>query len=85
MGVKLKSSFVHCVPVQSTHYNIGDNQCDRCKSRDKKKCYHHDVCDSVTLPQLLSNLEEELGNYCSEHGKCYASVREKSKLHTEGK
>ncbi len=41
------------------------------------------MCDSVLLPQLLDNLETELGNYYEQHGKSYAAVRQKSKIWTD--
>jgi hypothetical protein len=42
-------------------YNMGDLHCDRCKRRGKSKCYHHDACDSVTVSELLFDLQAELG------------------------
>jgi hypothetical protein len=63
-----------------TSYRAGDERCNRCKCRKKKKCYHHEVCDSVRLPVLLQALKDELGRYYEKHGKTYAAV---SKLRTD--
>ncbi len=72
-----------CTKHTLTSYKTDDERCDRCKGRQKKKCYHHAVCDSVTVPFLLQCLEEEVGNYFERHGRTFAAVREKSKLRTD--
>ncbi len=38
------------------------------------------MCDTVTLPQLLHDLEVKLGHYHEQHGRAYATVRQKSKI-----
>jgi hypothetical protein len=64
-------------------YKINDERCNRRKRHQKRKCYHHAVCDSVSVPILLQCLEEELGSYYETHRKSFQTVRQKLKLHTD--
>jgi hypothetical protein len=72
-----------CTRDRLTSYNIGELCCERCKQRGKCKCYHHSVCDSVTVAALLSDLESELGEYYDRCGKQYDEVKKKSKIRTD--
>jgi len=49
-GCKNKKQFCHlcsCTKDSLTHYSVGNFRCDRCKRRNRTKCYHHTVCDSA--------------------------------------
>jgi len=50
--------------------------------KDRKKCYHHDICDQVNVAKLLSDLEAQLGSYYERHGKQFHEIRRRSKLQT---
>jgi hypothetical protein len=63
-------------------YKVEDNRCNRCKTRQKLKCYHHPVCDSISVPLLLQSLQDELGYYHERHQKTFDEIRKKSKLRT---
>ena len=65
-------------------YNVEGSRCNRCKKRGKRKCYHHSVCDSVTVESLMHDLESELGDYYNNYGKQYDDVRKKkTKIKTD--
>jgi hypothetical protein len=76
-------TFCPCTKNNLISYKLNDERCDRCKQRNKNKCYHHAVCDSVAVPVLLQCLEDELGKYYEEHGKEFSVVRQKTKLRTD--
>jgi hypothetical protein len=76
-------TFCPCTRHNLVSYNIDDERCNRCKCRQRRKCYHHAVCDSVSVPILLQCLEEELGGYFETHRKSFQTVRQKSKLRTD--
>lgn len=85
-GCKTKEFFCTLCPCTKhslVSYKIGDERCHRCMHRNRKKFYHHQVCDSVQVPQLLRALEAELSNYHRKHGKSYASVRQKLKIRSD--
>ena len=85
-GCKNKTHFCHLCPCTRhslTSYNIGDNRCDRCKHRGRTKCYHHDVCDTVNVANLLHDLELQLGAYYERHGKHFHDISKRSKLLTD--
>ncbi len=82
-GCKNKKHFCHlcsCTKDSLTSYKIGNLRCNRCKRRNKSKCYHHPVCDTVNVAALLELLEEELGQYHQAHGKTYEEVSRQSRL-----
>ncbi len=59
------------------------DRCDRCKRRNKDRCYHHDVLDTITVTRLLEELEKVLAHYNERHGKTYAEVKLESRLNTD--
>jgi hypothetical protein len=67
-GGGCKSTFFFCLLCscsrdQLVSYKVGEHRCHRCKGRNKNKCYHHCVCDSIQVPVLRDNLNNELGDY----------------------
>jgi hypothetical protein len=76
-------TFCPCTKNNLISYKEHDERCNRCKRRNKRKSYHHAVCDSVSVPTLLQCLEEELGAYHQKYGKEFAVIKEKSKLHVD--
>jgi len=84
-GCKNKTYFCHLCPCTKhslVSYKAGDDRCGRCKLKDRKKCYHHDICDQVNVAKLLSDLEAQLGSYYERHGKQFHEIRRRSKLQT---
>ncbi|MFO0446476.1 MAG: hypothetical protein ACK51L_02295 [bacterium] len=61
---------------------MDDDRCNRCKAKDRRKCYHHQVCDSVHVHTLLQDLESQLGLYYERHGKRYHDIISRSRLLT---
>jgi hypothetical protein len=47
------------------------------------KCFHHQVCDSVSVPALLNSLESQIGAYYEKHGKHYHDIMKRSKILTD--
>ena len=46
----------HCCNIMSNElvkFKILDNQCDKCTSKNKEKCYHWDVTDSAFITVRL--------------------------------
>jgi hypothetical protein len=85
-GCKTKHFFCtlcSCSRDQLLSFKIGENRCERCKRRNKRKCFHHDVCDSIKVEALLQELEAELGDYYSRNGKQFDDVRKRSKIKTD--
>ena len=76
-------TFCPCTKNTLLSYKINDDRCARCKRRNKMKCYHHDMCDSVSVPALLHALEQELGTYYEQHKKTFQAVISRSKLRTD--
>lgn len=76
-------TFCPCTRQSLISYNVGDQRCNRCKRKGKRKCYHHAVCDSVSIASLLNSLEQELGEYHARHRRTYEKVRENTKLRTD--
>jgi hypothetical protein len=72
-----------CSKDQLVSFKVGDQRCDRCQRRNKPKCYHHPVCDSVQVAALLSELESELGEYYTRHKAQYEEVQRKSRIVTD--
>jgi hypothetical protein len=64
-------------------YNVEESHCNHCKKRGKSKCYHHSICDSVTVEALMHELESELGDYYKNYGKQYYDIRKKTKIKTD--
>jgi len=84
-GCKNKTHFCHlcpCTKNELTSYSIGEERCSRCKKRGRLKCYHHRVCDTVSVKALLDDLEAQLGLYYERHGKHYKEIMKRSKLLT---
>jgi hypothetical protein len=76
-GCKTKHFFCtlcSCTRNQLVSFNIDESQCARCKRRNKQKCFHHDVCDSVKVEELLQELEADLGDYYNKCGKHFEEV-----------
>jgi len=85
-GCKNKNFFCHlctCTKDSLTSYSIDNDRCNRCKIRNRRKCYHHEVCDSVKVQSMLDNLESSLGEYYEKHGKTYKEIMEKTQLRTD--
>ncbi len=83
---KMKTFFCHlcsCTKHQLVSYNIGENRCDRCQRRNREKCYHHPVCDSISTEKLLAELEEQLFGYIERYSKSYEDIAKASKLLTD--
>jgi hypothetical protein len=71
------------VPLHNAFIGILKNwfdRCHRCKSREKQRCYHHDVCDNVNIQSLLCDLELQLGSYYEHHQNHYRDIMLRSKL-----
>jgi len=85
-GCKNKTMFCHlcsCTKDSLTSYFVDEFCCDRCKRRERKRCYHHTVCDSVSVPKLLQELESKLGAYHKRHGKTYQQIFSTTKLRVD--
>ncbi len=72
-----------CSKDELVSYKSGEQRCDRCKRRNKEKCYHHPVCDTVQVSVLLSQLEDQLGEYYEQHGSYYDEVIKKFRIVTD--
>jgi hypothetical protein len=84
-GCKNKTYFCHlcaCTKDTLTDYKIGNDRCARCLTSGRLKCYHHNVCDSVSVRQLLTDLDSQLGVYYEKHGKRYQDIISRSRLLT---
>ena len=66
-----------------TSYFVEDSRCDRCKRRQKQKCFHRSVCDRVSVRSMIDDLEIQLGKYYDRHGKTYDEIIKKTKLVTD--
>jgi len=75
-------TFCPCTENSLIHYKVDGDRCVRCQRRNRRKCYHHDVCDSVALPVLLEKLDETIGTHYQWHRKTFEAVSSRSKLHT---
>jgi hypothetical protein len=75
--------FCSCSQHQLVSYKVGEHHCNHCKRRNKNKCYHHCVCDSIQVPVLLDNLNNELGDYYKKYGSHYEAVKRKTKIVTD--
>ena len=85
-GCKNKTFFCTLCPCTKNSlisYKVDGNRCARCQRRNKRKCYHHDVCDSLSVPLLLQRLEESIGTYHQRHRKAFEAVSSRSKLRTD--
>jgi hypothetical protein len=83
---KMKTYFCHlcsCTKHKLVSYNTGNDRCDRCKRRDKNKCYHHEVCDSTRTEMLLQDLEKCVGEYYESYKEQFDEIKKKSKLLTD--
>ena len=67
-----------CTKDTLISFKVDDLRCDCCNRGKKSKCYHHDVCDSITVSRLLSDLEAELGDYYKKYKKQYDVIKQKS-------
>jgi hypothetical protein len=72
-----------CTEDKLMSYNIDELRCDCCKKLDKHNCYHHAVCDSITVEALLSDLNYELGAYYDNYGKQFDDIKMKSRIKTD--
>jgi hypothetical protein len=54
--------------------------CSRCITSNKENCYHHQVCNTITLETVLADLEDSLAEFLSKYGKHYEEVMSKTKL-----
>jgi hypothetical protein len=75
-------TFCPCTENSLIHYKVDGDRCMRCQRRNRRKCYHHDVCDSVAVPVLLEKLEDTIGTYYQRHRKTFEAVSSRSKLRT---
>jgi hypothetical protein len=85
-GCKNKNFFCHlctCTKSTLTSYVVDNMRCDRCKKRNKHKCYHSKVCDSVSVPKMLEELTQHLGEYYTKYGKTYEDILAVSKLRVD--
>jgi len=76
-------TFCSCTKENLLSYRELADRCDRCKRRNKDRCYHHDVLDTITVTRLLEELEKVLAHYNERHGKTYAEVKLESRLNTD--
>jgi hypothetical protein len=84
-GCKNKNYFCTFCPCSKNNlisYKVNDDRCSCCKNRQKRKCYHHPVCYSVSVPLLLQCLQDQLGSHHECHRKTSDEIRKKSKLRT---
>jgi len=82
-GCKTKTHFCHlctCIKDTLTSFTVDDFRCERCKKRNRKKCYHHTVCDTVNAQKVLEVLETQLGDYYNKHGKTFHEISSATKL-----
>jgi hypothetical protein len=85
-GCKTKTFFCHlccCTKNSLVAYKMGNSRCLRCKARHKAKCYHHEVCDTVRVKDMLQDLEQQLGLYFEKHKKTYQDIQSQSRLRTD--
>jgi hypothetical protein len=69
-GCKNKNFFCTLCPCTRNSlisYKVDNWRCNRCKRKGNNKCYHHEVCDSISVEYLLQCLEDELGHYHAMH------------------
>jgi len=80
---KMKTYFCHlcsCRKDELVKFKFGDSRCDRCKKKNRRRCYHHRLCDSVSTQQLLSDLDTELAAYMERCRISFHDIQKKSKL-----
>jgi hypothetical protein len=85
-GCKNKTFFCHlcaCTKSTLTAYLVDDMRCDRCKERNKCKCYHWKVCDKVSVSKMRLDLTVHLGDYYEKYGKRYHDTLVASKLRVD--
>jgi hypothetical protein len=83
---KTKIFFCHlcsCTKHELSSFRSGNLRCERCKRRNKERCYHHDVCDTTLTAKVLLDLEQEVGQYLAEYGKAFDEVQQSTKLLTD--
>jgi hypothetical protein len=76
-------TFCSCPKEKLEAYKEKEDHCNRCIQRGKAKCYHHDVCDTITTSALLEELNSVLGRYVESYGSSYGDVRKISILKTD--
>ena len=83
---KMKHFFCHlcsCTKHNLTSYNTDEDRCDRCKKRNRKKCYHIEVCHSTRTEALLEDLESSVGEYYKLYKNDFHLVMKETKLQTD--
>jgi hypothetical protein len=83
---KMKTYFCHlcsCTKHKLTSYNVGHDRCGRCKKRDRRKCYHIEVCNSTRTEFLLHDLKNSVGQYYDKYEIGYHCVQSETKLLTD--
>jgi len=80
---KMTNHFCHlCAATRDdlVKYQEGDLRCDKCKEKNRAKCYHHAVCDSTTVDAILQSLEASLSDYLRQNGAEYSYILANTKL-----
>jgi hypothetical protein len=83
---KMKTYFCHlcsCRKDELVRYKFGDHRCNRCQAKNRARCYHHALCDSISTDNLLSELDGELKAYMDRCSVSYNEIKKKSKLLTD--
>ena len=78
--------FCHCCTCrrsEKANYKQGASRCERCISKNKQNCYHHDVCDNELLEHHRVELAVHLGENLEEHYHTYDKIEEKSVILTD--
>ncbi len=77
------SYFCHVCPCNSKDilfYTIGENRCDRCKAKEKEKCYHWDVGDKESINKFQEMLDSEITKYLDNIGATLDEIMKATKI-----
>ncbi len=66
-----------CTRHSITLYLVEELCCDRCKQRERVKCFHWSICDEVNVRSMHDELESQLGSYYNRHGQTYEEILSK--------
>jgi hypothetical protein len=77
------SYFCHVCPCNSKDilfFTVGENRCDRCKVKEKEKCYHWDVGDEESIDKFQQMLDREINKYLDNMGATLDEVMKATKI-----
>lgn len=83
---KMKTYFCHlcnCSKHWLSAFKVGEERCNRCKNKEREKCYHHAVCDTISTLKFVEELEVMYSEYLEKYKKKFNEVAKQSKLLTD--